>query len=342
MKNQDTTRNVEVTRRQAIAAGLASSLAFSPSAVASPHGGEKKSLVGTIVLPRYFPTTGRPIETFDHSERDGSLFVLTEASYTGMAEKDGTLEILDADGSAAEVKADSMIPLSEAVEHFSAQLEEAPKNTFALLSRGWAHDLKGSLVKAATDMTEFLRLTPPDAVHTALLPPRWDGLLERGLVYSERGEFENALKDYDEVIEHFPQNMYVWMNRGYTHNLMGEYRKAIEDCDSALGITPSHLMPKNNKAWVLATCPDENFRNATRAIQLAKEICAATRNQDGMYLDTLAAAYAAAGRFEDAVKMQEKALEDAAFLTRFAEGGRERKQLYRQQKPYRGKPIKKP
>jgi tetratricopeptide (TPR) repeat protein len=344
MKNKDRSRNVEVTRRQAIAAGLASGLAVSQSVIAAtdPQVGEKKALVGKIVLRRYFVTTARPLETSEQSERHGNLFVLAEASYTGKAEKDGMLEILDTDGTLAEVKADSMIPLSEAVEFFSVQIKEEPKNTFALLSRGWAHYLLRSLAQAATDMTEFLRLTPADAVQPALLPPRWDGLVERGLVYAEQGEFEKAFKDFEEGIEAFPWNMDVWMNRGYTYDLMGEYRKAIEDCDSALKIASSHLMPKNNKAWVLATCPDQNVRDAARAIQLAKEVCTATRNQEGMYLDTLAAAYAAAGKYDDAVKMQEKALEDTAFLTRYAEGGRERKQLYMQKKPYRSEPVKKP
>ena len=60
-----------------------------------------------------------------------------------------------------------------------------------------------------------------------------------------------------------------------------------------------------------------------------------------MYLDTLAAAYAEAGKFDEAVKAQEKALEDKSYVRRYGEGGLKRLQLYKDKKPFRMEPVKK-
>ena len=56
-----------------------------------------------------------------------------------------------------------------------------------------------------------------------------------------------------------------------------------------------------------------------------------------MYLDTLAAAYAEVGRFDDAVRVQEEALRDCDFLLQSGNEGSERVDLYRQRKAYRQK-----
>lgn len=62
----------------------------------------------------------------------------------------------------------------------------------------------------------------------------------------------------------------------------------------------------NSLAWVLATCPDDEIRDGERAIAIAKEVVEKEVSPRG--LDTLAAAYAAAGRFDDAIYTQEQAI----------------------------------
>ena len=64
----------------------------------------------------------------------------------------------------------------------------------------------------------------------------------------------------------------------------------------------------NNLAWILATDHDPNCRNAEEAIQLAEQACQATGYQNLGMLDTLAAAYAAGGKFEEAAKTIRQAL----------------------------------
>ena len=64
----------------------------------------------------------------------------------------------------------------------------------------------------------------------------------------------------------------------------------------------------NCVAWLLATCPDEEVRDGERAVVIAKEVVA--KDPSVHNLDTLAAAYAAAGRFNMAVSTQEQAISE--------------------------------
>jgi len=84
--------------------------------------------------------------------------------------------------------------------------------------------------------------------------------------------------------------------------------EAIALARRGLEYRPNSPALKNLLAWILATTPDEALRQPDEAIQLAELICENTQHSNAGYLDTLAAAYAAAGRFEDAVKTEKEAI----------------------------------
>jgi tetratricopeptide (TPR) repeat protein len=86
-------------------------------------------------------------------------------------------------------------------------------------------------------------------------------------------------------------------------------------------------------AWLLATCPDSEVRDGPRAVLFAQQAIAATQGRDANLLDTLAAAYAAAGEFAKAVSAQEKAIalmRDEATKNAFSQ----RLKLYQANQPY--------
>lgn len=57
----------------------------------------------------------------------------------------------------------------------------------------------------------------------------------------------------------------------------------------------------NNRAWELATSADPAKRNGARAVELAEDACVQTHYQQAVMVGTLAAAYAEAGRFDEAI-----------------------------------------
>jgi len=81
---------------------------------------------------------------------------------------------------------------------------------------------------------------------------------------------------------------------------INRYRRALElDTNSAPAL--------NNLAWWLATASDPGLRNGGEAVRLAERACQLTGNKQAALFDTLAAAYAEAGRFNDAVVAAQKA-----------------------------------
>jgi len=72
------------------------------------------------------------------------------------------------------------------------------------------------------------------------------------------------------------------------------------------GTAEGDIMCLNCLAWLLATCPDDRFRDGNRALGLAQRLVAV--DPKPAHIDTLAAAYAATGRFEDAIRTQNQAI----------------------------------
>jgi tetratricopeptide (TPR) repeat protein len=87
----------------------------------------------------------------------------------------------------------------------------------------------------------------------------------------------------------------------------GEYADAIAQYERALQLHPDHEPTGTSLAWLLATSPDASWRDPARALALAQQVAEAQEFQDPNTLDTLAAAHAAGGDFEQAVAMARRA-----------------------------------
>jgi tetratricopeptide (TPR) repeat protein len=92
----------------------------------------------------------------------------------------------------------------------------------------------------------------------------------------------------------------------------------------------------NAVAWILATCPEASQRDGQTALSLAKGACEATNQANPEYLDTLAAAYAEVGQFDEAARVAQQAIQIASArnATRAVEKYRERLALYEARKPF--------
>jgi Flp pilus assembly protein TadD len=112
---------------------------------------------------------------------------------------------------------------------------------------------------------------------------------------------------------------------------------AIASDKEALQRKPNNPKYLNDLAWIYATCPKAELRNGTEAVSMAEAACKISKRQDMAMLDTLAAAYAEAGRFDEAVKTTEEigARAASAHNAKLAETARQRLELYQARKPYR-------
>ena len=84
-----------------------------------------------------------------------------------------------------------------------------------------------------------------------------------------------------------------------------------EYLEAALKVDPGSTVVMNNLAWSLATSTDARVRNGARAVELAERACELTNYKQTLFIGTLAAAYAEAGRFDEAVATCRKAITSA-------------------------------
>ena len=124
--------------------------------------------------------------------------------------------------------------------------------------------------------------------------------------------------------------------------LAGENKiaEAVSYFRQAVRLNPNSPLALNQLAWFLATCRDEGVYNPDEAIMLADDACELTGYNDPVTLDTLAAACAAAGKFEDAAATAQQAVDVALSSGRMdlAQTIDNRLELYKAGKPYYRQP----
>lgn len=87
----------------------------------------------------------------------------------------------------------------------------------------------------------------------------------------------------------------------------GDEARAVEYLKRAIESAPGFVPAVNNLAWLMATSTNNGVRDPARALQLADQLLASAGGGDPSVLATVAAAYAADGRFEQAVEFGGKA-----------------------------------
>lgn len=146
----------------------------------------------------------------------------------------------------------------------------------------------------------------------------------RGMIWREKGDVDKA--NADRIMA-----LYV---HGIVLLRVNDYAKALADFDGSVALDPKFVLGYNERAWLQATCPDAHFRNGKGAVESATTACELTAWKHPGYLDTLAAAHAEAGSFEQAIAWQLKAI-DAARDNPERGDFEARLALYKANKPYR-------
>ncbi|NOT32006.1 MAG: sulfatase-like hydrolase/transferase [Planctomycetes bacterium] len=179
----------------------------------------------------------------------------------------------------------------KALENFELALEH--KSGWAL-----AHVKLANLLFASGRAEEAV---PHFEAALAQFPRDADLQDEFGLALQELGRPDEARGHYMAAAELAPKSFQPLVHLGNLAFAYGKDELALQRYEEALRLEPGQAEPTARLARFLASTPDEKLRNGERALALAQRASDLTGGENPHALDTLAAAYAAAGRFPDAV-----------------------------------------
>jgi tetratricopeptide (TPR) repeat protein len=217
--------------------------------------------------------------------------------------------------------------MPEAIGHLEQALRIKPDLAEAHNNLGTALYQTGKPEEAIEHYEQAVRIEPEYA----------EAHYNLGIALGQVGRIEDAIGHYEQAVRIEPEYAEAHYNLGIVLDRGGRMSEAIEHLEKALRIMPDSVPAQSRLAWLLATLPQAEGGDAVRAVGLAQRACTLTGNRVAANLDVLAAAYAAAGRFDDAIGTAEKALElaRAGGQPRMAEKIESRLQLYRDGQAYR-------
>jgi tetratricopeptide (TPR) repeat protein len=216
--------------------------------------------------------------------------------------------------------------LDEAIPHFQKAVELKPDYAEAHNNLGLAFYRLGKLDEAIPHFQKAVELKPDYAeAHNNL-----------GLVFYQLGKLDEAFSHCQKAVELKPDLVEAQNNLGNVFYQQGRMDQAILQYRKTLELQPDHAQAQKNLAWVLATCPQAALRNGPQAVELAERANQMAGGGNPFFLCTLAAAYAEAGRFSEAVETAQHALHSAGAQsnTPFAAQLQSQLKLYQAGLPY--------
>jgi tetratricopeptide (TPR) repeat protein len=214
----------------------------------------------------------------------------------------------------------------EAIVHYRGALRNAPRNVSAHYNLALTLAKAGRLDEARAGYMKALEIDPHHVGAQNNL----------GTLLIRLGQPAAAIPYLEAVVAvkaDFPAAHY---SLGKACAAAGQTREAAARYREALRLKPDWVVAMNDLAWLLATAPEENVRNGLQAVELAERVCALAGRGQAAPLATLAAAYAEAGQFTQAVTTAQAAYElvSASATPQLTNTLARQLGFYREGKPY--------
>jgi Tfp pilus assembly protein PilF len=191
--------------------------------------------------------------------------------------------------------------LPDAVAHWEHALQIDPSLTDVGNNLGTALYKLGRVDEAIRRWEQVLRL---DGDYFGAHLNLGAALVQRGRVADGIGQLEAAVRIDTNSVE-----ARLSLAAALVHEEKGQ--QAIPHLEQALRLRPDSVTVLARLAWLLATLPPTEGASPARAVELAQRACELTGNHSAANLDVLAVAYAASGRFDDAMATAQKAVDIA-------------------------------
>ena len=154
-----------------------------------------------------------------------------------------------------------------------------------------------------------------------------DARSKMGIALLATGKPKEAIEYLKEALRTDKDQWRVYKNLGIAYYQSGMYESAIGNLTRAVELKPDSSEALSDLSWAISTSDNISAQDADKAVQIAQRACELTGYKEYDPLDALAAAYAAAGRFDDAVKTVRQAVEAAKAAGRESAAGEIQKRL---------------
>jgi len=251
--------------------------------------------------------------------------------------------------------------LQEAADNFREVLRIDPVNSTALVELGRMFAQQGKANEAMPYIRKAVQLQPNNAglrvtlgqflitvgqdaeaakhllAAVRLAPTHGFAYYVLGGLQAKSGDTTAARENLEKAVQYAPALPQAYLGLSSLAQQEKDHDSAQRYLREGLKHAPEAPELLNGLAWTLATHHDASRRNGEEAIGLAEKACKITQHAHPGLLDTLAAAYAEGGRFEEAIKTEQDAIKLATdtgqdpSIERF----KARLALYEAGKPYR-------
>ena len=162
-----------------------------------------------------------------------------------------------------------------------------------------------------------------------------------GYAFFLENNVDAAIAEWQIIIKNHPRDYKTLEALGVAYSQKCDFEAASTAFESAIKINPELWFSRAQLAWLLATCPEERVRNGEKALNVATPLLSETHKQSSRALDIMAAAYAEAGNYSNAVNCCERAimLLSSNATPSEAMALQKRKELYRHNRPYRERHV---
>ncbi len=234
-------------------------------------------------------------------------------------------------------KAEVRVDLGTALAQLK-QYDEARRQFEAAIALGHdtadVHHQLGLLLGRSGDhvgaLREFDQALELDAGHTG-------ALMDSAAALGRAGRIDKVIERYQGVLRHNPDHAPAACGLAHALRQLGQTAQARTVLSEAIKHAPNSVLLHDGLAWLLATAPEDGLRDGAQAVRLARRAIELAGQPDAILLNTLAAALAETGQFDQAVSITEQVARDAraAGQTGTAAEADARLRLYRQRRPYR-------
>jgi tetratricopeptide (TPR) repeat protein len=217
--------------------------------------------------------------------------------------------------------------LDEAIAEYRESLRLNRESAPTQYNLGFALAARGRRGDAIAAFEEALRIDPAYAqAHNNL-----------GALQQITGRQEEALEHFRRAVALRPDNVEAHANLGQLLSIRGRAAEAAAQFAEALALRGDNVQALTGLAWIRATASDPALRDPVEGIRLAERADEASGHQNVTTLDALSAAYAAGGRYEEAIRVARTGLNLATIAGQvtIAAQFRQRIELYQKGQPLR-------